>query len=125
MLILLPALIHVGDPIAQTSAYGGSGEFDQSAGSVSVVGNLKLGTDGDGGVTPARGNGTYNLSGGALTVNNVGYFGNSGGTGTFTQTGGSAQFGTATNSGGLQLGTNRPSRRKAAAPLRSPARARR
>jgi hypothetical protein len=97
---------HVGDPIAQTpGSFGGSGTFTQSAGSVSVQGNLDMGTNGDGKGSSTRANGTYNLSGGTLTVNNVGRFGNNGGIGTFNQTGGTAQFGTDTNSGGLQLGT--------------------
>jgi len=77
---------------------GGSGSFSQSGGANNASG-LALGTDF---VTGSAGTGAYNLSGGSLQVGYLGeYIGADGGSGSFSQSGGSH-----TISGELYLGAN-------------------
>jgi len=77
---------------------GGSGSFSQSGGANNASG-LALGTDF---VTGSAGTGAYNLSGGSLQVGYLGeYIGADGGSGSFTQSGG-----THTVTNGLWLGSD-------------------
>ncbi|MEO1783451.1 hypothetical protein V4762_00075 [Thermodesulfobium sp. 4217-1] len=93
---------------------GGTGTFTQTGGTNTVVGGLGVGINYSG-----TGTGTYNLSGGTLSATGNGIsgsadfmpgelIGDGGGTGTFTQTGGTNTVvgGTSTITGGLYIGSD-------------------
>ncbi len=77
--------------------WGGSASFTQSGGTNSVTGDLALALFSGGGGTFSLGSGSYNLSGGSLSVGGDEFIGING-TGVFSQSGG-----THTVSGGLYL----------------------